>query len=431
MPAGYLEWGVFLYIGLIPIGWSPFPAQMQWADLAFVGLGLAILAARQPRRLSFHALDVFVAAYLAGSLLSFRRTPDLMQSALAFAKQAYLVLVYGACSLLARERGLAAKMLRWTAGVAAVLAAAGLLALGTFAAGIPWLAPLLTVGVLPEAGKTVRITGPLMSPGFFCNYLTVAFPILLALILPPHRQTLGKWLRVVLAAAAAAGTATYSIVGFIGAGLAAVWASWQSTTGGRRLRLAAGSLFLLLLLAANVVFAVSFRDVQWIADRDAQPPPPQSGYAFQDAAGARRLRVSLSYNPISYLLLKRVAMQAFLREPLTGVGLGMFHRETERAYAQGAIHQPYRHADPHCELLGRLAETGVVGGLTLLILWWGVAHQGCGLLRGAPASAWMSRAILAGFVGVLVNSLNADVMNFRFVWVGLGVLRAQRARGPS
>jgi hypothetical protein len=178
------------------------------------------------------------------------------------------------------------------------------------------------------------------------------------------------------------------------------------------------------LVAANLMMMVTVRDVSWATDRNPSVPAPGYHHALQDeGVGAERFTVGVSYNPMNYFLLKQVAVRTFWRDPLTGAGLGAFHAETERAYRDGLIHAPYRRADPHAELLGRLAETGVVGGLTLLLLWWGIARCGCVLLCGDPTSAWASSAILAGLFGVLINSLNADVMNFRFLWVGVGLLR--------
>ena len=430
MPSGIRDWLIFLYVCLIPVGWSPWPAQIEWADLIFVGLGGTVLAARaRSRRITLHALDLLILLYLAASLASFRRSPDVARSSVELAKQAYLVLVYGVFSVLAGERGLAATILSWFAGMAAVLAGLGILALATYAAGFRWLTPLLTIGVLPGVGDAVRITGPLLSPGFFCNNLTMALPVLIAQVLARHRAAARHWLRLLLVAAAAAGTMTYSLVGFAWAGLAGVWRACGVSRPWRLLRAAAACGCLALLVAGNLLVAVSVREARWTADTNTQIPMPRSGYGFQpEGRGARRVTLSVSYNSLSYLLLKQVAAQAFLREPSTGVGLGAFHDETERAYQLGALHAPYRRADPHAELLGRLAETGALGGLTLLLLWVGIAWYGWRLVRATPTSVWVPRAILAGCLGILVNSVNADVMNFRFLWVGLGLLRGHLVR---
>ena len=36
---------------------------------------------------------------------------------------------------------------------------------------------------------------------------------------------------------------------------------------------------------------------------------------------------------------------------------------------------------------------------------------------------WIARAALAGIAGLLVNGTNVDIMNFRFLWASLGILR--------
>ena len=75
--------------------------------------------------------------------------------------------------------------------------------------------------------------------------------------------------------------------------------------------------------------------------------------------------------------------------------------------------------------LGRLAECGIIGGVTLLILWsaWaGMAREGRPDALGYAAGAALA--------GLIVSSLNADIMNFRFVWVLAGLLRGlQDANG--
>ena len=91
-----------------------------------------------------------------------------------------------------------------------------------------------------------------------------------------------------------------------------------------------------------------------------------------------------------------------------------------RAYTDGMLPSHYRLIDPHSTLLGRLAESGVIGGLTLLVLWVAWVVMARGVVRGGDALGVAAAAALAGLV---VSSLNADIMNFRFVWVLAGTLR--------
>jgi hypothetical protein len=174
----------------------------------------------------------------------------------------------------------------------------------------------------------------------------------------------------------------------------------------------------------TLALSVAVRGISAVRDRDLSTGPPPYWHAFYDpAVGSSRVTFSVSYDPMSYGLLKRVALDAFARSPLLGVGLGQFHEATERAYRAGRLHKTYRAADPHCALLGRLAETGLLGGLSLAALWLGFLARTAPSACRADPSGWAARTLLAGCIGLLVNSLNADVMHFRFLWVALGLLR--------
>ena len=65
-----------------------------------------------------------------------------------------------------------------------------------------------------------------------------------------------------------------------------------------------------------------------------------------------------------------------------------------------------------------------------MLVWLGVIQLGHGLTRKSIGTVWMYWAFWGGFMGILVNSINVDIMNFRFLWLGLGLLRGQLER-PS
>jgi len=429
-PSSVLQWLTLGYLLLLPLGGAPLPANMQWADLAFVALGAAVVATQRRGLLIRHPMDWLVAAYLAGSVVSCWRSTDLVQSGLGLAQQGSLVLVYLVFSAIARPRGMVPKIACWGAWTAMLFAGASLLALGLYVMTGVERGPWLSVGPIPGAGTIARIKGALLSPGFFCNYLTMALPWLILLPQGPAHAHATRWWRAARAVVmgAAMGTATASVAGFLAGGLASVWALWRSTRWLRLARAGLAAAAAVTLVVMNLMVTVAVRDLSWASDRNSRVGAAGHEYAFLPEGGAERFTVSVSYVPISYGLLKRVAVEAFRREPLTGIGLGAFHAETERAYQQGTLHQPYRAADPHAEWLGRLAETGLVGFVTLAAFWVGVFRLAARLSRGSRADAWVLRALIAGWIGVLVNSLNADVMNFRFLWVGLGVLRALALR---
>jgi O-antigen ligase len=149
---------------------------------------------------------------------------------------------------------------------------------------------------------------------------------------------------------------------------------------------------------------------------------------YHYAVDQREMRIDdviVTYNVMSYARIKQVAWRAFLEHPIAGIGLDQFHTATTRAYEEGALPLLYREIDPHSALLGRLAECGIIGGVTLLMLWgaWAaMARDGAGHYLGYAAAA--------AFAGLIVSSVNADIMNFRFLWVLAGLLRGlQDANG--
>ena len=67
-----------------------------------------------------------------------------------------------------------------------------------------------------------------------------------------------------------------------------------------------------------------------------------------------------------------------------------------------------------------MAECGAIGGLTLVMLWIAWARLAIAGSRGRSGVGYAAAAALAG---LLISSLNADIMNFRFLWVVAGLLR--------
>jgi hypothetical protein len=188
------------------------------------------------------------------------------------------------------------------------------------------------------------------------------------------------------------------------------------------MRVAAAAVATLIIFAANFAAAVSIRSVGTAPFRD------DTTYHYAvDGGRAEIAGVAVEYQTMSYLRLKQVAWDAFAARPVTGLGLDQFHSATEEAYQAGRLTEPYRAIDPHSTLPGRLAEAGLIGAISLLALW-AIAGMETLKLIAAPSCSWVVAAVAAGLAGTLINSVNADVMNFRFVWVALGLVRGLSRR---
>ncbi len=107
-----------------------------------------------------------------------------------------------------------------------------------------------------------------------------------------------------------------------------------------------------------------------------------------------------------------------LDNPLIGVGLGGFNDEIRKYKKDGKLPDIFPALDPHCMFLGKTAQTGLIGLIALVILW-GKA------IRKALDMSFTSRdnylqiiswALFSSMVGFIIQSIDMDIMNFRFLW---------------
>ena len=408
------------YIALIPLARPHLPANLHIADLLFPLLAIATLYRhRGPWQL--RPLDYAVIAYLIALLPSFLVTDDVRASGFELVKRLYLAAVYAVFAIYFRSEGyrVAFKAIVYGAISLCVVGLAATLAYLLAHVSAP---QILFVMPIPYFGTGPRLWLFTETPAMLANYLTFALPFLVtarfAGFLGPR-----AWIGSLGAVATAVMlTVSHSIAGFVTAGVAAVWPVARGDRA-HALRAAGVVATVVVIFVLNAMLVVTIRRVDWGTDFDKSVPRPvgQSIYEFQQDEGAQRLNLQVSYNPMNYYLLKRVAWRAFLERPWTGFGLGRFRVLTNRAVDERRIHDAYRVADPHSTLLGALAETGLIGALATVAVF-GTALVPWRRPDGSPAR-WFVVASQAAIIGLAVNGLNADVMNFRFLWVGLAVLR--------
>lgn len=415
------------YVCLLPLSWSPLPWNIQWSDVLFLGLLTCTIMARPHMWRS--RLDILVLLYLASSLPSFLSVAEPRPGFIEFAKHLYLAVMYGVVATLTWQFVPLTRIARWLAAVASVVAGVSLLAAAAYyIAGIA-VPRLGVVMPLPYVGPFYRLYGPSPSPEHLVNFLAFAMPLVIvqALRSGPGRSQFIWTVALMAIVGAACFTAGHGIAGLVVAAALSLGRMWRD----RRPVLVGTAVVaaFALVLAVNVLLVVAVRDVDITASRNMSVDKPPYPYAFHDEqAGAPSVTVEVTYNFMAYWVLKRVAFDAWLREPLKGVGLGAFHGETRRAVAEGRLGSDYREHDPHSTWFGRLAETGLVGTAALAVLWGGVLSYARRLSVVGDEQAEAAAALAAGLVGVLVNSLNVDVMNFRFIWLAFGTLRGVDAR---
>ena len=412
------RWLLLLFLATIAIDWPQLPFNARATDAVFVVAAVAILAKAKWSWPQFTALDLAVAGYIAGSVISVLLSPDPRSGAIELVRQLYLIDIY-IVIILAVRQGLATTVATGLASSGAVLAAVGVIALiiqAVFGVGTDRIGPVMT---LPYLGPTLRLNALTMSPAMLACVLAVSVPFVM---LHPEiaASRARSWLAGFVMAIATAMTFSHSVAGVA---VSAVTAAWQRLRK-RSLRLAAVAAATAIVIGLNFAATVSIRSIGDSPIRD------KTIYHYAvDGGRARIAGVDVEYETMSYFRIKQVAWDAFTSRPLTGIGLDRFHEITEMAFQQGRLTERYRIIDPHSSLMGRLAETGLIGAVTLIILWIAIATETRRLLAQSggsedpPLRTWIATAAAAALLGTLVNTMNADVMNFRFAWVVLGLVR--------
>lgn len=123
----------------------------------------------------------------------------------------------------------------------------------------------------------------------------------------------------------------------------------------------------------------------------------------------------------NYTVNKESALQAGLRNPLTGVGPGGFNEFVGQLKEEGRYPENFINFDPHSTYLGAFAELGFLGLASLLFL----CNQIFRTLQEADNNVSNKALILSlssCFLFMSMEAINMDIMNFRHLWILLGVL---------
>jgi len=392
-----VSWLALLYVALLPVGRSGLPMNAQWGDLLLPPLAVALALRRDGRRW-FRMEDWPLAPYLLVTLVTAALSAEPSAGFKHLCKQLSVVLIFVVFRRLADDA-----LLTRTLGKTFVMVVAASVLVSILVVFFPFGFPLLSFrlgvsDVLPFFGLVKRLRGPFVTPEMLGNALLVAFVFALALRAGGNGGVRAFWTAV--AAVLAAGeflTFSHSVAGFAVAGvLFAVGAvPWRAA---RALAWSAAIAVLMTVNAASLV----------------EPGPPVNDYGVGPVS-LQFMGVRVQGELIHYAALKQVAWSAFLEYPLAGVGPGRFAVETERAFQEGRFSARYRDKPAQCDLAGRLAESGIPGGLSLLLVWTAWLRKGLSV----SSRSIMQRAAYAAVVGLLVNSVNADVMNFRFLWLAV------------
>jgi len=334
---------------------------------------------------------------------------DTRASVMELVREVYLVAIYLVLAILAKRKSEGIIGIGLASG-GLVLSITGLFFVARQLIGSAPFPPMGEVMALPYLGNVLRLRAFTASEAMFACLLTAAVPFAIWWC---RRDRGGYWIVAAMTFAAML-TFSHAFAGFVVAFVIVLWPSL-----GRWPRRLAAAAAIVVVIGFNFAATVSIKSIDYGGSSYADPT--QYHYAIEE----RRAQIggaTIIYNVMSYARIKQVAWQTFLEHPIAGIGLDRFHVATERAFNDGRLPSQYREIDPHATVPGRFAECGFIGGATLLMLWvaWGRMALD-GVRSRAPNNIALAAA--AALAGLLVSSVNADIMNFRFLWVVAGLMR--------
>jgi putative inorganic carbon (hco3(-)) transporter len=269
----------------------------------------------------------------------------------------------------------------------------------------------------PEGAGVYRASGPL-DPNFFGQVLVAVAMLALYLGLSA-RDGDGR------------------LLGFAASG---VCLAACALTGSRGALVAAAAAFFLLLLLAPVprrliatagAVAVVASIIFLPTGLKARVGLPTSSADSQQVAAVQKGSESALRGRESENL---AALEMFRDYPIFGVGPHNYPLQYLAYSEEIGLDPRLEQREPHSLYLGALAETGIVGGVALLVILW-LALRGAWLARRrlAGRDALFAEGIFVALMTLLVAALFLHLSYPRYLWlmVGLGLAAGNLARGAA
>lgn len=185
---------------------------------------------------------------------------------------------------------------------------------------------------------------------------------------------------------------------------------------------------LLITYTTDLTFSAAFRyDQARVVDHTDDPKNRlfKEDYFFEIGRPYNRVDASITFLPTAYWYTKRTALELWSKNPLFGIGPGMFVdalkalRDSHRL----GIPDDFPDLESHSTYFGTLAKEGLLGLLSLLLFFgsiiWGLVNAFKN--TGDRYLGTLFLACLAAFAGFLIFGIDVDVLNMRWFWFLIGM----------
>jgi len=407
-----------------PLFPGPIGSKIQIVDFVFLFLLTAWLYKFYYNQVRFYrtSLAVPLVFYLVASLLSLLNSSNINNSLVEFIGILYLIALFYLIVNVIRDKNTFEIVINSWLITSALVAFLGIL--GIFLAYVFGIKTFLVkeYAAFPYLGNIYRAYSTFgVNAKFVSSYLTISFPISLALLLNSKAGKKRLFYYITLILFICVLFFTFSR-GWLGLAVAAYMVLARFRKPERYYRYLMVLVALFIILFGLFIFLTSrwqFVDFQTKKITVKNNTKIIPGRAFTDnSEELEKVSAEIGYIDTTYYRLKRVAMEMILDHPLIGVGLGGFNDEIRKYKKDGKLPDIFPALDPHCMFLGKTAQTGLIGLIALVILW-GKA------IRKALDMSFTSRdnylqiiswALFASLVGFVIQSIDMDIMNFRFLW---------------
>lgn len=262
------------------------------------------------------------------------------------------------------------------------------------------------------------------TPSMAYGYLHIGFFLSVGMLVKQSRIPARLWYAAALVIHTVGIVLTYSR-GWVALLVGLCVFLWQFRS---RVAVALSHVLFLSLVALTVLIQVisnyNITNVSVAIDEAAKTPEVAARYDYLlTGVPIQRLRVEATYAIFKRPLLHQAALTMFSERPFLGIGPGAFSNEVYRRQVEAGSHwgglrvtTPW---DPHSTYLGALAETGLLGFSSLMLILGTAVWQLICVLKRAAGQAYspLLWALLSCLLGYLVFAFDEDLVTKRWVWM--------------